>query len=83
MTEAYTVYVKTIDEQIKIYQRLKERYQHGFKWCIINVYTKKSRGYYKTKEIANNFLSLNKGEAKQLIIVQTNKIFARINNNVV
>lgn len=83
MTEAYTVYVKSIDEQIKIYQRLKERYQQGFKWCIINVYTKKSRGYYKTKQIANNFLSLNKGETKQLIIVQTNKIFARINNNVV
>ena len=83
MTEAYTVYVKSIDEQIKIYQRLKERYQRGFKWCIINIYTKKSRGYYKTKQIANNFLSLNKAEAKQLIIVQTNKIFARINNNVV
>lgn len=83
MTEGYTVYVKSIDEQIKIYKRLKEQYQRGFKWCIINVYTKKSRGYYKTKEIANNFLSLNKAEAKQLIIVQTNKIFARINNNVV
>lgn len=83
MTEAYTVYVKSIDEQIKIYQRLKERYQQGLKWCIINVYTKKSRGYYKTKEIANNFLSLNKLEAKQLIIVQTNKILVRVNNNVV
>ena len=83
MTEAYTVYVKSIDEQIKIYQRLKERYQQGFKWCIINVYTKKSRGYYKTKQIANNFLSLNKGETKQLIIVQTNKILVRVNNNVV
>ena len=83
MTEAYTVYVKSIDEQIKIYKRLKEQYQRGFKWCIINVYTKKSRGYYKTKQIAQNFLSLNKAEAKQLIIVQTNKVFARINNNVV
>lgn len=83
MTEAYTVYVKSVDEQIKIYQRLKERYQQGFKWCIINIYSKKSRGYFKTKRIAQNFLSLNKAEAKQLIIVQTNKIFARINNNVV
>ena len=83
MTEAYTVYVKSVDEQIKIYQRLKEKYQRGFKWCIINTYTKKSRGYYKTMQIANNFLSLNKAEVKQLIIVQTNKILVRVNNNVV
>lgn len=80
MTEGYTVYVKSIDEQIKIYKRLKEQYQRGFKWCIINVYTKKSRGYYKTKQIAQNFLSLNKGEKPQLIIIEIKNIVVKINS---
>ena len=80
MTEAYTVYAKSVDEQIKIYQRLKEKYQRGFKWCIINTYTKKSRGYYKTEQKAKNFLSLNKGEKPQLIIIEIKNIVVKINS---
>ena len=79
MTE-YVIYSRDEIERLEIYKRLKSRIIEGFKWVIINTYTKKSRGYYKTKQIANNFLSLNKGEKPQLIIIEIKNIVVKINS---
>ena len=79
MTE-YTLQARDEIERLEIYRRLKSRMLEGFKWVIINTYTKKSRGYYKTEQIAKNFLSLNKGEKPQLIIIEIKNIVVKINS---
>lgn len=79
MTE-YTLQARDEIERLEIYRRLKTRMLAGLKWVIINTYTKKSRGYFKTKRIAQNFLSLNKGEKPQLIIIEIKNIVVKINS---
>lgn len=76
----YILYARDAIEQIEIYRRLKTKSLEGFKWVIINTYTKKTRGYFKTKLTAKNFISLNEGEESQLIIVEVKNIVVKLNN---